>query len=76
MLRRTLFQSILLPFIKVVDLPVWGVRCEVCYGNDEESWYDKDINHQGKASRMTRAEAQKVIDFFVDPSVTLLVFLP
>jgi hypothetical protein len=85
MLRRTLFQSALLLFIKVVDLPVWGLRwCHDPEWPSEDEYYLSEIgpntewwawSKEKPPKRFLRKEVQAVMDQCV-PFRAELVFLP
>lgn len=79
--RRTLFQSALVPFIPVIDLRVWAVRCKGCINHGEKDvWVQTDPEFpstifcgMSKPQLMTKAEAKKIVG---DGSYAELVFLP
>ncbi len=79
MTRRVLFNALMTPFLRVADdLPVWAVRCRCswCTKIRTSSFLTKDgitLVGYNYPIRMTRAEAQKILDRAPQAE---LVFLP
>lgn len=68
MLRRTLMQLAAAPFLRVVDLPVWAVRCKACSNmrQEEHIWVREDgvgwvscFPQYRKPQLVTRTKAQE-----------------